>query len=106
MFNFLKRKKDKQGIVTPDVPVSEELEAAENQEIASEESLPSPVVKSETDLGGNHESGDKQLERTELTENKGFFKRLKSGLSKTRSSFTQGLGNVVFGKKIIDDELL
>lgn len=42
----------------------------------------------------------------ETDEKKGFFSRLKSGLNKTRVQFSQGLGNVIFGKKIIDEALL
>lgn len=42
----------------------------------------------------------------EKTEKKGFFSRLKSGLSRTRSSFTNGLSNIVGGSKTIDDDLL
>ncbi|WP_321275827.1 signal recognition particle-docking protein FtsY [Thiomicrorhabdus indica] len=37
---------------------------------------------------------------------KGFFARLKEGLSKTRKTFTDSLANLVLGKKEIDDELL
>ncbi len=37
---------------------------------------------------------------------KGLLSRLKNGLSKTRTQFTQGLSNIVFGKKIIDENLL
>lgn len=36
----------------------------------------------------------------------GLFSRLKSGLAKTRANLTDGLANLVLGKKIIDDELL
>ncbi|MEF8793429.1 signal recognition particle-docking protein FtsY [Thiohalorhabdus sp.] len=36
----------------------------------------------------------------------GLFARLKSGLAKTRGSFTEGLARLVAGKKQIDDELL
>jgi len=36
----------------------------------------------------------------------GWFARLKDGLTKTRSSFTEGLADLVLGKKAIDDELL
>ncbi|HKJ71929.1 MAG TPA: signal recognition particle-docking protein FtsY [Gammaproteobacteria bacterium] len=36
----------------------------------------------------------------------GLFARLKSGLARTRSSFTEGLARLVAGKKQIDDELL
>ena len=36
----------------------------------------------------------------------GLFARLKSGLARTRANFTDGLANLVLGRKQIDDELL
>ncbi len=39
-------------------------------------------------------------------EEKGFFERLKSGLSKTSSKLVGGLESIILGKKKIDDELL
>ena len=43
---------------------------------------------------------------TEQAENKGLFGRLKQGLSRTRSGFSDGITSLVIGKKTIDDELL
>ena len=40
------------------------------------------------------------------SEKKGFFKRLASGLSKTRARFSEGVARLVLGKKRLDDELL
>ncbi|MBL4798034.1 MAG: signal recognition particle-docking protein FtsY [Oleispira sp.] len=37
---------------------------------------------------------------------KGFFSRLATGLSKTRSGFSDGVANLLLGKKEIDDDLL
>lgn len=43
----------------------------------------------------------------ETEENKaGFFARVKSGLSRTRSGFSEGLADLLLGKKEIDDDLL
>ena len=39
-------------------------------------------------------------------EKPGFFSRMKSGLSKTRSKFSEGMGRLILGEKLIDDELL
>jgi fused signal recognition particle receptor len=39
-------------------------------------------------------------------EKTGFFARLKAGLAKTRSSFTNGIANLILGKKHLDDEVL
>ncbi|UTA48015.1 signal recognition particle-docking protein FtsY [Simiduia sp. 21SJ11W-1] len=36
----------------------------------------------------------------------GFFARIRAGLSRTRSQFAEGMGNLFLGKKEIDDELL
>ncbi|HIE56316.1 MAG TPA: signal recognition particle-docking protein FtsY, partial [Chromatiaceae bacterium] len=51
--------------------------------------------------------GRKKQETTEQeSEKPGLLKRLKSGLARTRASFTGGLANLVLGHKQIDDELL
>jgi fused signal recognition particle receptor len=42
----------------------------------------------------------------EAPEKAGLFSRLKSGLSRTRHSLTDGVASVVLGSKAIDDELL
>ncbi len=39
-------------------------------------------------------------------ESKGFFSRIKTGLSRTRNSLAGGLGTLLLGKKEIDDDLL
>ncbi|WLF83393.1 signal recognition particle-docking protein FtsY [Moraxella sp. ZY210820] len=41
-----------------------------------------------------------------VEEKKGFFSRMKEGLSKTRKSFTDSMVNILIGGKEIDDELL
>lgn len=43
---------------------------------------------------------------TKTKEKPSLFSRLKSGLSKTGSSLTEGFGNLFMGKKQIDDEVL
>ena len=43
----------------------------------------------------------------EASEDKaGFFKRLKSGLGKTRSKLSEGIQNVFLGAKALDEEML
>jgi fused signal recognition particle receptor len=46
------------------------------------------------------------LETTEKPEKKGLFSRLKAGLSKTRTHFTNSLANLFLGKKKLDTEVL
>ena len=48
----------------------------------------------------------KKNDAGEKAESRGLFQRLKSGLARTRANFTDGLANLVLGRKQIDDELL
>lgn len=43
---------------------------------------------------------------SEKSGKKGFFKRILQGLSKTRANLTNGLSQLLLGKKVIDDDLL
>ena len=43
---------------------------------------------------------------TDGEEKTGFFGRIKAGLARTRSRFSEGIGNLFLGRKEIDDELL
>ena len=43
---------------------------------------------------------------TDDDEKTGFFGRIKAGLAKTRSRFSEGMGTLFLGRKEIDDELL
>lgn len=43
---------------------------------------------------------------TTVSETVNFFERIKSGLSRTRSQFAEGLSELFLGKKELDDELL
>lgn len=45
-------------------------------------------------------------ENNENNENKSWFGRLTDGLKRTRKSFSDGLTNLILGKKTIDDELV
>jgi fused signal recognition particle receptor len=48
---------------------------------------------------------DETMDDTSI-EKPSFFKRLKAGLAKTRASFTNGLANLILGKKTLDSEVL
>ena len=43
---------------------------------------------------------------TEPAAKPGFFSRIKQGLSRTSNNFAEGLGSLILGRKVIDDELL
>ena len=52
-----------------------------------------------------HDLADEE-QSSEEEKKKGFFNRLATGLSKTRSGFSDGVANLLLGKKEIDDDLL
>jgi fused signal recognition particle receptor len=47
-----------------------------------------------------------QVDAASSEKKKGFFSRLATGLSKTRTGFSDGVANLLLGKKEIDDDLL
>ncbi|MCW8828425.1 MAG: signal recognition particle-docking protein FtsY [Gammaproteobacteria bacterium] len=49
---------------------------------------------------------ERQDEQQVQEKKPGLFARLKSGLSRTRGTLTEGIGDLVLGRKEIDDELL
>jgi fused signal recognition particle receptor len=51
-------------------------------------------------------STESKSSSAEETGSLSFFQRIKRGLSKTSNQFVEGIGNIVLGKKEIDDELL
>jgi len=51
-------------------------------------------------------SSDSSDKRTDIPQKQGLFSRLKSGLSRTRTNFTEGLTSLLRGHKTIDDDLL
>jgi len=55
---------------------------------------------------GKKNKATPQEELPEEENKPGLFQRLKTGLSRTRENFTDGLANLVLGHKQIDDELL
>ena len=60
---------------------------------------------SESEKGSEKEPAIAESPQQESGKNS-FFSRLKAGLGRTRSGFTDGLGSLLLGKKEIDDELL
>ena len=86
MFGF---KKDKSKAKKIDNPA--ETGEQTGDEKTSEEQETAELASSESDSS---------------SKNKGFFARLTSGLKRTRSSITDGVANLVLGKKAIDEDVL
>lgn len=83
-------KKSEPKVAEPAVPVTDTSPAAEQQS-APTASLAQTNPASET--------------APEPTKKPGFFARIKEGLKRTSSNFAEGLGSLILGRKIIDDEL-
>jgi len=125
MFRLFKKKKqnDETSEIKND-DVSSNTTNTDTSEPASFESpdaleVPQPeetLVSTETTVPDNpaHENASSESPEQQVTttdtdkapEKKGLFKRLRSGLSKTGSALTGGMGSIVLGKKKIDDDVL
>jgi len=55
---------------------------------------------------GKHKSDNPATDDTGAPETRGLLGRLRSGLKRTHNNLTEGLANLVLGKKTIDDEVL
>ncbi|MAY15482.1 MAG: signal recognition particle-docking protein FtsY [Oceanospirillaceae bacterium] len=77
-----------------DVPAAEAPVTEKPAEIVSAEPAPAQP-----------QTQDKPLDN-QGTKKPGFFSRIRQGLSKTRSGLSDGLANLLLGKKEIDDDLL
>ncbi len=95
-----------------------EAEAAEQQRLIEEEQARLKAADEAAQQKRKKEAAEqqKQVEEQYLKEahekaantpkKEGFFTRLKNRLAKTRSNLTDGMANLLLGKKQIDDELL
>jgi fused signal recognition particle receptor len=92
MFGFGKKKQAQQGQADREQPDSGQ--GSTPQQEAAEPLPPSSPASSGQAAAGQEGKGP------------GLFARLKSGLSRTRGSLTEGIGDLLLGKKQIDDELL
>ncbi|WP_373020620.1 signal recognition particle-docking protein FtsY [Thiomicrorhabdus sp.] len=128
MFSFLRRKKDQAETEVEEIAVDQTEPAEESsavQKSSSEETAieadselqtqpetesltEAPTEPSETvvDIINDEEAMPKTEPETTSAKKPGFFTRLKSGLSKTRRSFTDNIANLLLGRKEIDEDLL
>ena len=123
MFDIFKRKKkpadDQQEAAETELNETEpqqdstavDAESAVVEEVLTEEAqapvaeMPKAGVPASDDTVFFQESSE-QTEESATEKKKGFFSRLASGLSKNRSGFSDGVANLLLGKKEIDDDLL
>ena len=98
-----------------EVEVAEELQSASAEEAAEPEAQMEPEEDPEDEREKNPEQEEEQEEAQEEAQEpqaaepeapaKGFFARLKEGLSKTTQSFTSKLDNLFKGYKTIDEDI-
>ena len=102
-----------------EVEVAEELQSASAEEAAEPEAQIEPEEDPEDECEENPEQEEEQKEEWEEEQEeaqepqaaepeapaKGFFARLKEGLSKTTQSFTSKLDNLFKGYKTIDEDI-
>lgn len=113
MFDFFKRKKNKQDSENYEIDTQmddttiEEVYDSENNDLTNYEDKSSTSDYIEgtenIDIETNLETSDRNNE--EKTDDKGFFSKLKEGLAKTRNQFTSNLKNLFTRNVKIDDDL-
>jgi len=115
MFNFFKK-----AIPPPETPAEETLpapvaraEPAAAEPAPAEPALVEPAPVEPASAPAEKATAEPATEQkpavaplNEPPAKEGLFSRLKQGLSRTRSNLTDGLSNLVLGKKVIDDALL
>jgi fused signal recognition particle receptor len=113
--NWFKKKKDKDEIAAEekkdaeDRPVEPDLQA-EDAPVEAAQETDNFVPTDYTAEATNQQAGTDEDEHREPVEKpkdkKGFFKRLKNGLSKTRQILTTDIDELFAGKIKLDDDLL
>jgi fused signal recognition particle receptor len=109
--NWFKKKKNKQEEDVPSdqkiVDVSEVIEIEDvNDPQPSEINAEPEHQTSENKAPHPPQPNDQEIDQAVSKKPSGFFKRLKSGLSKTREILTTDINDLFTGKRRIDDELL
>ena len=122
MFDIFKRKKKQAESSQAEAEITETEASVEAEEIveavgdpaieraqAPETTVPQEMLKAGEPASEEtvflQEEADASIEQP-AEKKKGFFSRLATGLSKTRSGFSDGVANLLLGKKEIDDDLL
>jgi len=96
MFGFLRRK-NKTPEDASDIP-QDNSETPQNN---TANTIDQPTTESD-----NLSSSNKPVIESPEDESKGMFRRLRDSLGKTRANLTDGMADLLLGKKTIDDDLL
>ena len=109
--NWFKKKKHQQGKkISSDQKTDEASEVLDPEDVADTQPYGNnddrEHQKSDDETSRLSHTDDQKIDQTALKKPSGFFKRLKSGLSKTREILTTDINDLFTGKRKIDDELL
>ncbi len=100
---------EKQRLAEEEAQRLKEAEEAEQQRLLEEEQA---RQKAAEEAAEQQKQAEEQRQKeahkkaADTPKKEGFFARLKNRLAKTRSNLTDGMANLLLGKKKIDDELL
>lgn len=116
MFDFLKgkKKKAKPEPVKADEATPQQVEEPSlDTPSAPDQSIEAPTETPDASVSvSDSEAPQKEPvildapQEDSKEEKKSFFGRMRAGLSKTRSSFAEGISNILLGKKDIDEDML
>ncbi len=107
MFGFIKKKKSQKPAAdeaSTAAPEAEDAPAEAVAEASPQGSEPPPPAAGEETPAAEQAPASPPAD--EKAPKKGLFARLAQGLKRTRSGLTDGLANLVLGRRNIDDELL
>jgi fused signal recognition particle receptor len=90
----------------PDSTKSTTPESVVSESVVSESVVSEPVVSESVVDDSIVEEPVAATPKKSKEEKKGFFGRMASGLSKTRSNLTDGLAGILLGKKEIDEDMM
>lgn len=112
-FDIFRRKKNKPSVEPEVAPLEHTEQEVDKVDIDTTEPLNIEEKVTSEEVAVAVVSSNLEPEQTEKTavvveeeKSKGFFSRLKAGLSRTSDKFTGGLENIFLGRKTIDEDLL
>jgi len=100
---------EKQRLAEEEAQRLKEAEEAEQQRLLEEEQARQKAAEEAAEQQKQAEDQrqkEAHKKAADTPKKEGFFARLKNRLAKTRSNLTDGMANLLLGKKKIDDELL
>ena len=109
--NWFKKKKHKQEEkISSDQKIDEDSEVFETEDVAdikpSRDNDEPELKELENEIAPPLPEDHQEIDQAASKKPSGFFKRLRSGLSKTREILTTDINDLFTGKRKIDDELL